>query len=88
MERIEEEIIIGNPHGLHARPATMFVQIARKYDSAVEILKDSDRVDGKSIIAILSLGADRGSKITLMIEGYDAKEAFNELKSFLEVRDD
>ncbi|MDD5583957.1 MAG: HPr family phosphocarrier protein [Candidatus Omnitrophica bacterium] len=88
MNKIEEEIIIANNHGLHARPAAMFVQIANKFDSRVVIEKDAEIVDGKSIIAILSLGVNTGMKIKLVIEGSDASEAFNELKTFLENNND
>lgn len=84
MDKIEQEVIITNIHGLHARPAALFVQIANKFDSAVQIEKDGDIVDGKSIISVLSLGATKGTKIKLVLEGDDANEAFAELKKFLE----
>jgi phosphocarrier protein len=84
MNKIEGEVTIGNPHGLHARPAAIFVQIANTYDSAVTLDKDGEIVDGKSIIAILSLGVNTGMKLKLVVEGVDASEAFEELKNFLE----
>jgi len=84
MERVEEFIIVKNTHGLHARPAAVFVQLANKFDSWVLLEKDGERVDGKSIIAILSLGVHPGAQVKLVIEGSDAQEAFRELKSFLE----
>ncbi|OQX82194.1 MAG: hypothetical protein B6D56_00345 [Candidatus Omnitrophica bacterium 4484_70.1] len=87
MERVEQEIIVKNPQGLHARPAALFVQIASEYDVSVEIEKDNRRVDGKSIIAILSLGINRGAKIKLIIEGKEANLAFQELRRFLEKND-
>lgn len=83
MERIEEEIIVSNPHGLHARPAALLVQIANKFDSRIVLEKDGETVDGKSIIAILSLGVNCGAALKLIIEGIDAKEAFAEIKDFL-----
>jgi phosphocarrier protein len=88
MERYEEEITVRNPNGLHARPASIFVQIANKFDSKVTLKKDNETVEGKSIIAILSLGINKGMKVKLVVEGNDAKEAFSELKSFLESEDD
>ena len=84
MDKIEQEIVVNNIHGLHARPAALFVQIANKFDSAVQLEKDGDTVDGKSIIAVLSLGVTNGTKIKLMLQGDDADEAFVELKEFLE----
>lgn len=83
MERIEEEIIVNSPHGLHARPAALLVQIASKFDSKVMLEKDGEAVDGKSIIAILSLGVNKGMPLKIIVEGLDAEEAFNELKEFL-----
>ena len=87
MERIEQEIIIRNSQGLHARPAAIFVQIASKFDSSVQVAKDDDLVDGKSIIAILSLGATQGSRVRLILEGEDSKNALEELQAFLEKED-
>ncbi|MBU2101929.1 MAG: HPr family phosphocarrier protein [Candidatus Omnitrophota bacterium] len=84
MNKIEGEVTIVNPHGLHARPAAIFVQIANKYDSGVMLGKDGESIDAKSIIAILSLGVNTGMKVKLVVEGMDAQEAFGELKSFLE----
>ena len=88
MERIEEPIIVKNSHGLHARPAAVFVQMANKFDSWVLLEKDGERVDGKSIIAILSLGVHPGAEVRLIIEGSDAVDAFKELKRFLESGND
>lgn len=84
MERIEQEVIIKNKQGLHARPAAVFVQIASKFDSSVEVSKGDDVVDGKSIIAILSLGVTQGAKIKLILKGEDSQDALKELKAFLE----
>ncbi|MDP2922526.1 MAG: HPr family phosphocarrier protein [Candidatus Omnitrophota bacterium] len=83
MERIEEEIVVNNPHGLHARPAALLVQIASKFDSSVKLEKNGELIDGKSIIAILSLGINKGAGVKLIVEGADATEAFRELKDFL-----
>jgi len=87
MLRIEEEVVVNNKHGLHARPAAIFVQIANKFNSSVMLKKDNEIVDGKSIIAILSLGINTGTKIALIVEGEDAQDAFFELKNFLESQD-
>lgn len=88
MERIEEEIIVNNPHGLHARPAALLVQIANKFDSSVVLEKNGEVVDGKSIIAILSLGVNKGMGLKLIVEGIDANEAFQQIKEFLENSND
>jgi len=88
MERVAQEIIIHNPQGLHARPAAIFVQIANKFDSSVKLEKDGEAVDGKSIIAVLSLGASKGTKVVLIVEGEDSTDALNELRGFLEREDE
>lgn len=87
MEKIEEQVVVKKIHGLHARPATLFVQLANKFHSSVKVEKDGEIVDGKSIIAILSLGVNRGMQIKIIAEGEDAKEAIDDLKNFLEVDD-
>jgi phosphotransferase system HPr (HPr) family protein len=88
MARLEQQIVVNKTHGLHARPATIFVQMANKFNSSVMVEKDGEAVDGKSIIAILSLGVNRGMKVKLVVEGDDATDTMNDLKSFLEGEDD
>ncbi len=83
MTKIEKEIVIANPQGLHARPAALFVQIASKYDAALTASKDGETVNGKSIMGILMLGAQQGSTIRLCAEGNGAQEMINELEQFL-----
>jgi len=83
MERIEEQIIVKRIHGLHARPATIFVQLANKFNSSVKIEKGGETVDGKSIMAILSLGVNAGAEVRLITEGDDAREAMDDLRNFL-----
>jgi phosphotransferase system HPr (HPr) family protein len=88
MGRIEKQIVVRKTHGLHARPATIFVQLANKFNSAVKVEKDGEVVDGKSIIAILSLGVNKGMDVTLIVEGSDSDEAIKDLTEFLESSDD
>ena len=83
MPLIEKEITIMNSQGLHARPAAIFMQIANKYDSKITVRKDTETVNGKSIMGILMLGAQHNSKITVTIDGPDALEAITELEEFL-----
>ncbi len=83
MPRVEKEITIQNPQGLHARPAAMFVQIASKYDSTITVQKGTEKVNGKSIMGILMLGAQCKSKVKLIVEGEDAEKAAQELEGFL-----
>ena len=83
MPKLQKEIIVRNHQGLHARPAAMFVQIATKFDSSISVSKDGEKVNGKSIMGILMLGAQQECKITLEIDGIDADKAMLELETFL-----
>ena len=83
MPHVEKEIVIRNTQGLHARPAAIFVQIASKYDSQITIRKGKEKVNGKSIMGILTLGAQQNSKIFVEVNGEDALEAMTELEELL-----
>ena len=83
MPKLEKEVSIMNPQGLHARPAAMFVQIAIRYDSKVTVKKDDEAVNGKSIMGILMLGAQHNQKVTLIVDGEDAEKALAELEEYL-----
>jgi phosphocarrier protein HPr len=83
MPQVVKEIIVKNPQGLHARPAAMFVQIASRYNSNVTIRKDDEKVNGKSIMGILTLGVQPDTKIILEVEGEDADEVLGELEKLL-----
>jgi len=83
MPRTEKEMVILNPQGLHARPAALLVQIASKYDATVTITKDSETVNGKSIMGILMLGAQQHSKIYVVADGDDAEAMIKEIEEFV-----
>jgi phosphocarrier protein len=80
MALIKKRMVIKNKQGLHARPAALFVQIANKFDAVITIKKGKDVVNGKSIMGILMLGAERGSEISVEAEGDDAHLAIKELE--------
>jgi len=75
----EEEVQVGNRLGLHARAAAKFVHVANGFRSKIMVSKDSTRVDGKSILGLLTLAAARGSRLRLSAEGDDAGEALRAL---------
>ncbi len=81
--QLQKKIKINNVSGLHARPAALFVRIANKYNSEITLRKGIQEVNGKSIMGILMLAAERGSRIVLEVEGEDAREAIKELEEFL-----
>jgi phosphocarrier protein HPr len=68
-------VVITNPQGVHARPADMFVKLASQYESKIEVIKDGERVDGKSILAVLTLGAVEGTRLQIEVSGPDAEAA-------------
>ena len=80
---LEKKIIIKNKSGLHARPASLFVQIANKYDCEITVKKGKQKVNGKSIMGIMMLAAEMGSNIVIIADGHDAEEAVRELRALL-----
>lgn len=82
MEKITLKLT--NSEGLHARPAALFVQIANKYSSDLELEAHGKTVNGKSIIGIMSLGVFQGEEITLTARGADEKELIAELKQLFD----
>lgn len=83
MPSLKKDIIVKNPQGLHARPAALFVQIASKYNSEVTILHGEERVNGRSIMGILTLGAHHNTTVTIEVEGEDASKVMEELETLL-----
>jgi len=76
---IEKEVDITNKVGLHARPASLLVEAAHKFRSRIWIEKDGQVADGKNIMSLLLLAADKGSSIKIRAEGSDAAEAVQTL---------
>ena len=80
---ISKEIIVQNQVGLHARPATFFIQKANEFSSEIWISKDERRVNAKSLLGVLSLGVTRGMRITLIADGADEEAAVSELANLV-----
>lgn len=76
---IVREFVINNKSGLHARPATLWVQTATRYQSSIRLKKANREVDGKSLLAILSLGLSAGSSVQVTVDGPDEAVASSEL---------
>ncbi len=83
MALVKKKLIVKNKQGLHARPAALFVQIANKFDSRITVSRDEEKVNGKSIMGILMLGAEQGSPIVIEAEGKDAELAILELEKVI-----
>ncbi|MGM9644297.1 MAG: HPr family phosphocarrier protein [Eubacteriales bacterium] len=77
------EIMITNSSGLHARPATFFIQKANFYKSTILIEKDDRKVNAKSLLGVLSLGIAKGMTVTLSAEGVDEDAAIDGLVSLI-----
>lgn len=83
MAIIKKKLVVKNKQGLHARPAALFVQVANKFDSRITVRRDSEEVNGKSIMGILMLGAESGSTIVIEADGHDAQLAIVELEKII-----
>jgi len=81
---VSENLVMSNKLGMHARPATLFVQTASRFSSEVTVTKDGVNVNGKSIMGMLLLAAERGSTLTLAVSGSDEAEALKALKALFE----
>ncbi len=79
----EATVEIVNRAGMHARPAAEFVKLAGRYQSAVKVEKDGLEVDGKSIMGVLMLAAERGSHLTIRADGADAADAVEALSDLV-----
>lgn len=75
-----------NRFGLHVRPAAMLVRLANRFDSTISLAKEGVEVDGKSVMALMSLAATNGTKLRLRTEGTDAQEAMHEIEQLIQSR--
>lgn len=83
IEMFSREVTVNNQVGLHARPATFFIQKANEFKSSIWVEKDERRVNAKSLLGVLSLGIIRGTSITIMADGVDEEEAVGALESLI-----
>jgi phosphocarrier protein len=80
---ITKEVKISNAIGLHARPATFFIQKAIAYKSSIWVECSERKVNAKSLLGVLSMGIVKGMTITLIADGSDEEDALNGLCNFL-----
>ena len=81
---ISRDITVKNSVGLHARPATFFIQKANSYKSSIWLEKEDFRVNAKSLLGVLSLGIVKGTKITLIADGSDEAGAIDGLVALID----
>lgn len=80
---LTREVTINNQVGLHARPATFFIQKANEFKSSIWIEKDDRKVNAKSLLGVLSLGIVKGTMVNLVADGSDEKDALNTLAALI-----
>ena len=79
-----QDVTIKNSVGLHARPATFFIQKANSYKSSIWVEKDERKVSGKSLLGVLSLGVVGGTTIKVIADGADEKDATEGIVALVE----
>lgn len=79
----EISVRITNEHGLHARSAAIFVQEANKFECEIDIEFKNNKINGKSIIGVMSLGVYSGDEIKIIASGTDDKEAIERLSNLI-----
>ncbi len=83
---IQREVRVANRAGIHARPAAMIVQTASRFDSQIMLGKDSEEINAKSIMGIITLGAGYDTVLNLTVEGSDEQEAADAVATLFENR--
>lgn len=83
-ETLSREVVVANSQGLHARPADMLAREARKWQSRIELVADAQRADGKSILEVLTLAAEAGTRLVVEATGPDAREALEAIGSLFD----
>lgn len=79
-----KEVTVNNQVGLHARPATFFIQRANEFKSSIWIEKDARKVNAKSLLGVLSLGITKGTAVNILADGADEEAAVNSLVELVE----
>ena len=81
---IMKEVTINNQVGLHARPATFFIQKANEFKSSIWVEKEERRVNAKSLLGVLSLGIVKGTTVSVIADGPDERDAVDALAELVD----
>jgi len=81
---MEAKVVIANKAGIHARPASMLVQTATKFQSKIKLAAKGKSIDAKSILMIMSLGLVKGTEVVISADGADADAAVKAIKDLVE----
>ncbi|MEO2045489.1 MAG: HPr family phosphocarrier protein [Pirellulales bacterium] len=80
MPVVRKTVVVSNPQGLHARPAELFSRLALQFEADIEVIRDDLRIDAKSILNVLTLGAAQGATLVIEARGADAEKAIDALE--------
>ena len=80
---VSKEVVINNQVGLHARPATFFIQKANEFKCSIWVEKEERRVNAKSLLGVLSMGIVKGTTINIIADGADEDEAIETLATLV-----
>ena len=80
MPVVRKTVVVSNPQGLHARPAELFSRLALQFEADIEVVRDDLRIDAKSILNVLTLGAAQGATLVIEARGADAEKAIDALE--------
>ncbi len=80
---LSRTVTVQNQVGLHARPATFFIQKSNEFKSSIWIEKEERKVNAKSLLGVLSLGITKGTEIKIVTDGVDEEEALNALEALI-----
>lgn len=83
---VEREVEVQNRAGIHARPAALIVKVANQFESKIYMEKDQMRINGKSIMGIITLGAAYKSRLKISVEGPDEVEAADAIENLFNNR--
>jgi phosphocarrier protein HPr len=83
MSAVEEDMMILNKLGMHLRPAQQFVQTVLRFECDVYLQKDSQRVNAKSIMGLLTLAAAQGARLLVICDGVDAEDAMTAIRELI-----
>ena len=81
---ISKEVVFDNQVGLHARPATFFIQKANEFKSSIWVEKEERRVNAKSLLGVLSLGIVKGTAVKIIADGADEEAAIETLSALID----
>lgn len=81
---IRREVTVRNRAGLHTRPASMLVRTASQFDAEILLRRDNYEINGKSVIGVMTLAAEQGATLTLVVDGEDEEDAADAIAALFE----